>query len=300
MEFKPYLKIKRLGSEENEGILLGKVFIQEKIDGANLSCWLKEDGIIGVGSRTQDVSAGGFNGAVEYIRSHKGICELLKQYPYCRLYFEWLVRHTVSYDETKYKKAYLYDIFDHNINKFWKINDVYNVGEEFEIEMPELFATLENPSLEEIMPFVGKSALGQNGEGVVLKNFDFVNKFGDTEYAKIVTEKFKEDNAITFGGNNRHSETYWEMFCVNKYISLSRVEKIMNKIQPLIEHKLGIEDTARIIHTVYHDFWIEKCWKIQKEVPSLNFRKLSQLSCRKAAQIYHDILNNSISVADQN
>ena len=40
--FKKYRKIHRLGAEENEGILVGKVMIQEKIDGANTSIWLEE------------------------------------------------------------------------------------------------------------------------------------------------------------------------------------------------------------------------------------------------------------------
>jgi len=42
-----------------------------------------------------------------------------------------------------------------------------------------------------------------------------------------------------------------------------------------------------------------KIWTTQKKVPVLNFKHLSRLAQRKAAQIYHDILANSISVADQ-
>ena len=105
MPFVEYKKIKRLGDEENDGILLGTCFIQEKIDGANTSIWI-EDGDIHCGSRTQDLykSEKGFNGFVQYARTHAGIAKLLEANPSYRLYGEWLVRHTISYNETFYKE----------------------------------------------------------------------------------------------------------------------------------------------------------------------------------------------------
>lgn len=61
-----YPKIHRLGSDENEGILFGKCFVQEKIDGANTSIWV-EGGEIKCGSRNNELS-GGFNGFKEVSR----------------------------------------------------------------------------------------------------------------------------------------------------------------------------------------------------------------------------------------
>jgi len=299
MTFKEYKKIHRLGSEENDGIFIGRCFVQEKVDGANTSIWKNEDGTLGMGSRTQDITDGEFNGFTKYVREHEGINKLFADRPKIRLYGEWLVRHTIAYKETSYKQLYLFDIQDED-GKNLSIDEVNKIAAEYNIKTPKLFAVIENPTLEDIKPFVGMSDLGEIGEGVVIKNFDFINKFGDLEYAKVVTDKFKEDNAITFGGNNKHSESYWEMFVVNKYVTLERVQKLMHKIQPTIERRLCIEDTPRIINSAYHDLITEEIWEIQKKVQTLNFRKLSQLSCRKAAQIYHDILSGDVSVADLN
>lgn len=299
MPFKQYPKIHRLGAEENDSILIGeKVYITEKIDGANTQIWVREDGTLGMGSRTQDVTHGEFNGFTKYVREHLGINSLLKDNPLWRLYGEWLVRHSLQYNETAYKQWYLFDI-EVSEDERLSIEKVVEVAKQYGIKHAELFCVLSNPSVEDISKFVGKSVLGPDGEGVVIKNFDFVNKFGSLEYAKVVTQKFKEENALTFGGNNKHSETYWEQWCVNKYVTLERVQKIMNKIQPLVEHRLGVEDTSRIIHTVYHDYITEEIWEIQKKVPELNFKSLSQLSTRKAAKVYHDILNDTLSVAYQ-
>ena len=149
------------------------------------------------------------------------------------------------------------------------------------------------------MEFVGQSNLGKDGEGVVIKNPTFINQFGDYSYAKVVTQRFKETNAITFGGNNKHSETYWEMFIVNKYATLARVKKIMNKIQPTIDKRLDFEHTSRVAGTCYHDMLTEEIWDIAKKAAVVNFRQLKRLASKKFIQIYHDVLREDVSVADK-
>jgi len=303
MTFKKYPKVHRLGKEEVEGILLGDVHVQEKIDGANTSIWLKKNGEIACGSRSRELDEG-FNGFVDYAKSHKGINSLLRVHPGWRLYGEWLVRHTISYNETSYRQFYLFDITtvrdEEEVEEFKTTIFVNGIADTYGIKSPEYYGMFHNPTLENLQEYVGKSALGEVGEGIVLKNFEFRDKFGNHNYAKIVTEKFKEDNAITFGGNNKHSETYWEMYIVNKYITLPRVQKIMNKLQPVIDKKLDLEHIPRVANTVYHDMLTEEIWEIAKKVGAIDFKKLSQLCNRKAIQIYKDIILNNLSIADQN
>lgn len=297
MTFKSYKKIHRLGAEENDGILVGTCYIQEKIDGANTSIWLS-DGQIKCASRSQPVESG-FNGFVDYVKSQEGFVNFFNDHPDWRLYGEWLVRHTIAYDETVYRQWYLFDIMDSKDN-FIPLQEVLAVAEKYGFKTATLFCTIEHPTPEQIQEYVGKTMLGKKGEGVVIKNFEFRNKFGDLEYAKVVTQEFKEDNAVVFGGNNRYSDTYWEMYVVQKYMTLPRIEKIMNKIQPQIEKKLGMSETARIINTAYHDMITEEIWEIQGKVPTLDFKQLKRLATRKAARIYHDILGNNVSVAFRN
>lgn len=297
MQFKKYPKIHRLGKDEVDGILVGQCYIQEKIDGANTSIWVGDGGELRFGSRNNDVTKADFRGFPKYVHNHEGIKQLLMENPEYRLYGEWCVKHTISYKATSYDKFYLFDIeFG---DKRLTLDEVYSIANNHNIETPQLFGLIENPSLDDIKQFVGKSNLGAIGEGVVIKNFDFINNFGDMTYAKVVTEKFKEDNAITFGGNNKHSDSYWETYIMNKYVTLARVEKIIKKLSPEINESLDMKHIPRIIGTVYHDMVTEEIWEIQKKAQNINFKVLQRLCYKKAKQIYVDILEQDISVADK-
>ncbi len=307
MSFKKYPKIHRLGKEETEGILEGEVHIEEKIDGANVSIWF-DDGQIQCGSRSQRITEG-FNGFVDYVRAHEGLQRLFAQYPHLRLYGEWLVRHTIAYKETSYKQFYLFDVTSRTPEsdadpelreEFWPRVAVHELARDFKLNVPQFHGKFLNPTIEDIMPFVGKSVLGDEGEGVVLKNMSFRDKFGNHNYAKVVTESFKENNGITFGGNNRHSDTYWELYIVNKYMTLARVEKVMHKLQPTIDERLDLQHTPRITNAAYHDMLTEEIWDISKKVGTVDFKALKRVAFKKAAQIYKDVITGDISVADRN
>lgn len=302
MTFKKYPKIHRLGKEEVEGILEGKCYIQEKIDGANTSIWLDKRGEITCGSRNRELTEG-FNGFIDFIKSDERLKKFFIKYPTYRLYGEWLVRHTIQYKETAYKKWYLFDITEvkdgEEQEEFFSREKVNEIILEFGFEHPQDLGLFENPTLEQLKEFVGKSNLGDVGEGIVIKNPDFRDKWQNHNYAKLVSEEFKEDNGVIFGGNNKHSDTYWEMYVCNKYITLARVEKIMNKIQPSIDERLDMKHIPRIINTVYHDMITEEAWEIAGNVKELNFDSLKRVCSKKIRQVYVDILNNNISVADQ-
>lgn len=305
--FKKYPKIHRLGKEETDGILEGVVHIEEKIDGANVSIWC-ENGELMCASRSQRITEG-FNGFVDYVKKHPTLPTLFARYPHLRLYGEWLVKHTIAYKETSYKQFYLFDVTSRTPEtdgdeeareEFWSKMAVHELAKDFDLKTPEYHGQFTNPTPEEINQFVGKSVLGDKGEGVVLKNPLFRDKFGNHNYAKIVTESFKEDNGVTFGGNNKHSDSYWEMYVVNKYMTLARIEKIMNKIQPLIDKRLDLEHIPRISNTAYHDMLTEEIWEIAGKVQTLDFNTLKRVAMKKAVQIYKDVITGDISVADRN
>lgn len=302
MTFKKYPKIHRLGKEETEGILQGEIHVQEKIDGANVSIWIDKRGEIACGSRNRELSEG-FNGFVDYVKKHEGIHKLLQDNPTYRLYGEWLVRHTISYKETNYNQFYLFDITEigdgEEPEEFFPIEKVHAIAEQYNILTPEYHGKFKDVDLVFLDKFVGTSKLGEKGEGVVIKNMAHTDKFGNHCYAKIVTQEFKEDNGITFGGNNKHSDTYWEMYIVNKYMTLARVEKVMHKIQQTLDEPLDLEHIPRITMSAYYDLLQEEVWEFSKKVDVISFKKLKMLCNKKAVQIYKDILSGDISVADK-
>lgn len=303
MQFKEYKKIKRLGTEETDGILIGTCYIQEKIDGANASIWLGDDNEIHYGSRSRDLflDQDNFQGFGDWVKENKEkLSEYFKANPANRLNGEWLVRHTIGYNELSYKKFYLFDIEEND--KKINIETVYLTAESLNILTATLMGKIENPTVEQIKELAGKSVLGIKGEGVVIKNPEFINKFGEEQYAKYVTQEFKEDNAITFGGNNKVSETYHEMYYVNKYMTLARVQKICNKLESSIG-RLSEKNIPQIMNTAYHDLIQEEAWTIASEMGKsgvlFNFKAFGQFCTRKAKSIFLELLTGDISIANK-
>ena len=299
MEFKSYPKIHRLGKEETEGILDAPVVVQEKIDGANVSIWL-DNKKIKCGSRTRELTEG-FNGFVDAVKSKGRLLAWFTENPTKRLYGEWLVKHTITYPDTAYKKIYLYDIYDDSTESFSTQEEVKATAKLLQLEYPQIFIDNKQVTEKQIKEYVGKTLVPEaaNGEGVVIKRESFKDKWGNHAYAKVVHEKFKEANAIVFGGNNKHSDSYYEMYVVNKYCTLGRVQKIMQKLQAETDKRLDLEHTPQVAGRCLHDMITEEAWEIFQKVPILDNKKLKSLAMRKYIQVYHDLLNNSVSVADE-
>ena len=298
MSYRPYPKIHRLGKEETDGILDHELIVQEKVDGANCSIF-QLDGKLRCGTRTRMLPEDeSFNGFQEAVQGNLQLAMYFSREPNHILYGEWLVKHTITYEEEAYRKIYVFDIFDTISGEFLPQDQVQETAEFLGLEYPHIFTTGKLTE-EQINEFVGKSMIAPAGEGVVLKAPNFVNVFGNHCYAKVVHQKFKESNAIVFGGNNKHSETYWEMYVVNKYCTTARVRKIMQKIQSETERRLDLEHTPRVAGSCYHDLITEEIWEIVKKVPALDFKRLQGLCMRKFIQIYKDILTNSLSIADE-
>ena len=292
-----YPKIYHLDREETDGILDGLVVVQEKIDGANAQIWFR-DNWIRCGSRSHELKDG-FNGFVDYVQSNENIKSLLTAHPEYRLYGEWLVRHTIHYIETAYKQFYMYDIRLSDGTWLHPV-EVRDIALAYKIPHPQIFGVFDHPTRDSINKMLdsSKSDIGEKMEGVVIKNPKYINKFGERRYGKVVSQEFKEDNSIVFGSNNRQSDTYSEMRIVNKFMTLPRVQKVINKIQPLVEERLDFKHTPRISGTAYHDMLTEEIWEINRDGGKIDFKKLAMLSQKKAAQIYKDILTGTSSVAD--
>lgn len=289
MNFRPYEKIHRLGKDEVDGILDGEVLVQEKIDGANTSIWMENDKPH-FASRNQEIISG-FNGFVDYINAGTEIRKLLYDYSSLRLYGEWLVPHTVQYNKDCYKHWYMYDIFDTNKEAYLHPEYTFALASEYLILTPRQFGKFINPTEEQLKEFVGQSALASKGEGIVIKNHNFINRWGNRVYAKMVRQEFLEDNAIAFNSNSKASEAYNEMYIINKWMTKARVDKIMAKLQPEINERLDMKHIPRIINTAYYDMITEEAWEIAKMDKQIDYKKLKGLAMKKAKLLFVEILN---------
>lgn len=289
--FRKYEKVVRFGKEETDGILNGECYIFEKIDGANASVWV-EDGQITCGSRNRELDEGeSFRGLVKYVQNNQSIKELLAKYPWLRLYGEWLVKHSLEYPKMAYNKLYIFDVYDHVEERFLRFPEYELILDAWEIPYLTPLAILENPTQDQLGELLGTTKFDiPHGEGIVIKNYDFVNRFGNCVYAKMVTEYFQEAHHLKFTAP-RYEEV--EVRIASQFITEARVRKIIGKIEDTTNRKADIKDTARVLNTVYHDLVEEDMWEIVKKfkAPTVDFGRLRKV-CEIAAKSYFfDYLN---------
>lgn len=195
---KKYKDIERLKDKYALAFKVGEhITITEKIDGANASIVVNEDGTLTACSRrnelNQDNTLQGFYGFVQTLDASIVSAALTSRYI---LFGEWLVKHTIRYPEDKMKQFYVFDVFDTETEQYMPWDFTKQIAEFIGLKTVPVFYDGPFISWEHIYSFVGKTEMGgePTGEGVVIKSQDRLdNKFSGTpEYVKIVAKEFSE------------------------------------------------------------------------------------------------------------
>lgn len=281
--FKKYQHIERYGTDEVQGIELGISYIFPKIDGTNGSVWI-ENGILRAGSRNRELTIENDNaGFYAFILENEKIKKFLTDYPNYRLFGEWLVPHSLkTYKENAWHKFYIFDVVIDNDTEFEYLNyDNYQEKlEAYELDYIPCIAKIKNGSYESFINWLDKNNFlitdGQgSGEGIVIKNYDYYNKFKRQTWAKIVTSEFKEKHAKVMGATEINGKKIIEEEITEKYCTKSLCEKTLEKIK--LENGWSSKLIPRLLQTIYSDIVNEEIWHIIKEFknPTINFRTLS-------------------------
>lgn len=191
MKFEKYQHIARLGTAETDGILDGTCYVFPKLDGTNTSVYLNDNGEVEVASRNRVLSIHDDNqGVCNYV--HQNI-QRFKNYfdlhPNHRLFGEWLVPHTIrTYIPEAWRKLYIFDVMEDD--KYLTYDEYYDELLDYEIPFIKCMERIDNPTPEQIQAFIDRCTFlmqkGQIGVGIVIKRYDFVNRFGNVVWAKLV------------------------------------------------------------------------------------------------------------------
>ena len=282
MEFKKYQHLERFGTTEVQNIELGECFVFPKIDGTNACVWLK-NGEVQAGSRNRHLSLSSDNaGFYQWVLGQDNILNYLKENPSHRLYGEWLVPHALkTYREDAWRRFYVFDVVeDAGEDVVYKHYDQYKpLLEKHNIDYLPYICTITNGSYEQfINQMIHNVFLIQDGkgigEGIVLKNYNFKNRFGRTTWAKIVSSEFKEKHAKEHGGHEVKGKKMIEQEIADKYVTTALCEKIYAKIEN--DGGFNSKRIPQLLNTVYYDVINEDCWNFIKENknPTINFSTL--------------------------
>lgn len=297
MEFRKYQHVERFGTLECENIQIGKCYIFPKIDGTNSSVWLGEDGFIHAGSRNRELSLSGDNGGFfAHISKDENILRCLKENPNIRIYGEWLIPHSLkTYRDDCWRKFYVFDVieeFENGEFRYIPYDEYKILLDKYNIEYLPPIAIINNPTYDNLTALLSKNTYlikedSGSGEGIVIKRYDYRNKYGRVVWAKIVTSEFKDKHTkVMCGGNVQEGTKTIEQKIVDKYITKALCEKTFAKIE-LSNGGWNSKMIPQLLNTVYHDLITEECWNFVKEFksPIINFKELNRVCNIKVKEL---------------
>ncbi len=292
--------MERIDSDEAGGLLEGTCHVFPKLDGSNMCAYL-EDGEMHTMSRNQEISEPA--PFAVYAKAHGGIERFLKTFPGLRLYGEWMVPHTIrNYVGEAWNRWYVFDVtaedpeasYEYEADGERKRLEIagrqYLPYEEYRplldmfgiLSIPPI-AIVENPTVEQLGKMADEDATflmaEGSGEGVVVKRYDFVNRFGRTEWAKVRNTRFC---VFRIARTNRGEGTV-ERDMADRYVTPDLVNKEYAKILELEPEKGSIP--KRLLSTVYHCVVTECMWDAVKRFgsPTVDFKTLRK-ECEAAVK----------------
>lgn len=241
-DFKKYTDVVRLGHKSTEGVLQPGDFITitEKVDGANVSfIYDSETDTVKCYSRNTELSEGntlrGYYGWIQ-----ENIYPIrFKLNPNYRYYGEWLVSHTIQYTSESYSNFYMFNVWDEINQEYLSDTIMRNEAARLNLKTVALFYEGEYISFEHLLSFVGKSELGAEiGEGIVVKNVSYKDRYGRQMFVKLVSDKMRETQKQKAPKNPNISSQEKDM--IKFALTTARVEKLIHKL--IDEDQLNKDD----------------------------------------------------------
>ena len=293
MEFKKYMHIERFGVDEVLDIELWEVYIFPKIDWTNWSVWIK-DWEIYAWSRNRELTLEQDNAwFYNYVSNNDNIKKYLEKYPNHRLYWEWLVPHSLhTYRDDTWKKFYIFDV--ESDDEMLPYNIYKELLDEFELDYIPPLSIIKNASYEDFDKVINKNTflIKDNSwvwEWIVIKNYDYYNKFWNQIWAKIVTNEFKDAHRREMGSKVE----YWTLLeekILNEYCTKDFIDKECAKF---INEKWSWnkKDIPWLFEKIFNELIKEEMLHIilDYNYPRINFKTLKSLCMKKIKEDRKDL-----------
>ena len=281
-DFKKYIHLERLGTDAVDGITIGRCHIFPKLDGTNASVWLDTDGGMCFGSRNKQLTFDQDNaGFANWAVKHQPLQHLLSLLPKgARVFGEWLVPHSLkTYREDAWRRFYVFDILLED-GTFLYYDDYYRMCLDCGVDVIPCVAVAQNPTYEQLLKIVEQNTflLQENmgiGEGVVIKQYGWTNRYGFTTWAKLITNSFKEAHVLTMGGTVVKTSLVEEEIA-HEFVTQHLVEKSVAKIRNM-DGEFSGKSIPKLLGLVYHDLVSEELWEAIKKHknPKVDFKTLN-------------------------
>lgn len=290
LKFERYQSLKKYLAPETDGIDLGTTYVFPKLDGTAAQAYVSKSGIE-LANRNRVLSEEEDN--ADFYKLFKNDVRLIKFFednPGIRLYGEFLVEHTfTNYIDSAWGKFYVYDVVENG--RYLVYEDYSTLLDKYKLDYIPVLAKVQNGDFETFLhimknhnTYLVKDGCGV-GEGIVLKNYNYVNQFGNIVWAKMITNEFKDNHRKAMGPLEYNLEPL-EFKIANKYITNSLVEKEFHKIV-LEQGEWSNKLMPRLLETVFYCLITEEFYTaIKKEkVRQVDIMKLQKHAYRRVKEV---------------
>ncbi len=237
--YRRYTHLERLGKDEVDGILDGKVSIFSKLDGTNGVMWYDGESVC-AGSRSRRLRMDKDNQNFYYFVTTSNLDgldklrEWLVDNPNKIVYGEWLgvpgQRQLGSIKRYIKSGFHIFDVFDVDTGRYVPYDEYYpEITAFYPLVIPRI-AELNSPTAEDVEAYIDKCtynmADGDIGEGITIKNYDFTDSYGQIQIAKIVRSDFLENKSKS---KEPTPTDDGELVFVDFYCTYALMDKEMNK-----------------------------------------------------------------------
>ena len=290
---KHFMDISRIKENESSELRIGNIGafqpgdiiqISEKIDGANASIALDDNGNLVAYSRKNELNyQNTLRGFWNYVQTlDKEKFQDLGKYV---CFGEWLVSHTVKYNADAYNKWYVYDMYDTETEEWLPQSIVKEFAEAHGLEYIHVLYEGEFISWDHCRTFLNSPAYGDSQEGIVVKNMSKLN-YPDIRrpfYLKIVNDSFMETKAhnhVKKELDPQHQEEKNQAEEIaNEVVTKARVQKEIHKMidEGILPEKLQPKDMSMVARNlpkrIYDDIVKEELERISDTIGNQYFGK---------------------------
>lgn len=266
--YRKYMHVERISGAFNpeiNGLLTGEVWVFPKLDGSNHSVfWDAEEGIAKCGSRNKVLSEDDDStGFYKYFMAHPELAEFVENHKNLILYGEFMTPHTIkTYLDSVWNNYYVFDVakYDGENLRYIPYTEYKDMLWKYDIHYIPTMGTMMNPDMENLEHLMEKNNYlmekGQIGEGIVVKNYDFINKYGRTTWGKLVREEFKVEAKSYEKGYSP------EELMAQEHVTKEFVTKEFNKFTTDRGEGWNDKMIPEFIQYVWHEWWVDYSFEL--------------------------------------
>lgn len=305
MQFEKYTHLERFGTDEVDGINIGECHIFPKIDGTNASIWLDDSGAMACGSRNRLLSLDDDNaGFMAWALEQEHLVKMVNAHPNLRFYGEWLVPHSLkTYQDDAWRQFYIFDVVNES-GEYLHYEEYMPICKEFGATFIPCILKSRNPSYDiltkatENNRYLVKDNSGV-GEGIVIKQYGWANRFGHQKWAKLITNTFKDKHIAEMGGSVVNVKMVEEEIA-DEFLTEHMVEKIIAKIRA-DQGAFGARSIPQLLGMAYHDLVTEELWQALKKHknPRIDFSILNRFAIARVKHLKPEVFGVRTAIATE-